>query len=281
LVEANLRLVLWELGKTQRAGVDVEDLIQEGNFALLRAAELYDPARDIRFSSYAIWWIRARIKRAIQQRHAPVRLPLHVQRRLNDLKSRAQRLAVELQREPTVTELATAAGLGVEATRKLLARAASLESVSLHAPGSDHSSASLENALPDPNGVTALDALVQRELEQWVRGTLTNLTEREKTVLMLRFGFDEEERELSLAEIAREFGLSRERVRQIETAALRRLTSGTRRAELVARCDSSRAPALKRTLAKVEQQLKRLRARSKAPDVSVPLGDSEHPDPSE
>ena len=259
LVEANLRLVLWELGKTPRSGVDVEDLIQEGNFALLRAAELYDPARDVRFSSYAIWWIRARIKRAIQQRHAPVRLPLHVQRRLSEIRSKTQRLAIELGREPTLSELSERVGLDPETTRQLLARASSLEAVSLQAPASDQSAAALENALPDPNGVTALDALVERELAEWLRENLDHLTERERTVLTLRFGFDEQERELSLAEIAREFGLSRERVRQIETVALRRLCSGSRRAELVARCDSSRAPALKKAVARVEDQLRRMR----------------------
>jgi RNA polymerase sigma factor (sigma-70 family) len=260
LVEANLRLVLWEIGKTARRGVDVEDLIQEGNFALLRAAELYEPSRDVRFSSYAIWWIRARIKRALQQRGAAVRLPLHVQRQINDLNTKARRLTVELGREPTLQELAAAVSLSADIVRKTLSRAAATEVVSLHTSANDEVPP-LESALADPNGVTALDALVQRELLSWLRETLDDLSDREKTVIMLRFGFDEQERELSLADIAREFGLSRERVRQIETIALRRLCSGTRRAELVARCDSTRAPALKKNIARVEEQLKKLRRR--------------------
>lgn len=268
LVEANLRLVLWEIGKTSRSGLDVEDLIQEGNFALLRAAELYDPGRDVRFSSYAIWWIRARIRRALQQRNAPVRLPAHVQRRLAELRTRAQRLAIELSREPTLQELASDANLTPEATRKLLAKAATLEAVSLHAPVNENSSGSLENALPDPNAVTALDAMVERELSEWLRGVLSSLSEREKTVLMLRFGFDEQERELSLAEIAREFGLSRERVRQIETAALRRLSSGPRRAELVARCESMRPPASRAAAAGSERVLPLAARHSELPDFA-------------
>lgn len=283
LVEANLRLVLWELGKTRHSGADVEDLIQEGNVALLRAAELYDPGRDVRFSSYAIWWIRARVRRALQQRHAPVRLPLHIQRSLRELKSRAQKLATSLQREPTLQELAEDANMSVESARKLLARGAALEFVSLQAPGSSESPAALENAIADPDNVPAIEALVERELSDWLRANVSSLSEREQTVLALRFGFDEQERELSLAEIAREFGLSRERIRQIESAALERLCSGPRRAELALRCDSSRAPALRSGSIRVEKQLRSLRSRARTKTESEPprARESELPDSSD
>ena len=242
LVEANLRLVLWELGKSYRGRSDLEDLIQEGNMALVRAAELFDESRNVRFATYAIWWIRARVRRAVALRNAPVRVPLHVMRQLGELRAVSRKLRASLQREPTLSELARAAGQPVEKVRTLLTRSALFEPVSLHTPTGRDSSPPLEHAIADPHGVSALDLLLERELYEWVRSTVSELKDRERAVLLGRFGLDETQEPRSLAEIARDFGVSRERVRQIEHVALRRLVSGPRRAELAARWDADTEP---------------------------------------
>ena len=225
LIEANLRLVVAIARKHSGQGLLFSDLIQEGNIGLMRAVDKFDYKRGFKFSTYATWWIRQAITRAIADQGRTIRTPVHMVETGNRLASARSRLAQVHGREPTLEELSDEVGLPIAKTRMaLLARR---EPVSLEAPAGEDGSARLVDFVADKDGNSALDTLLQKSFVEGTRELLATLTAREAQVISMRFGLDGGV-ERTLAEIGASFALTRERIRQIENQALRKLRLPTR-----------------------------------------------------